>query len=102
MPPPQNVGHLHHPSAVHHPDPSKPMFDYKAEHPSSFVDPSGPDLKPGYGEAVPGDFRPNRSRPSFSDNASLELLYSLFRSLTRTTGQPVDQEPGHAVAPAPV
>ena len=52
---------------------SQGKFLYKREH-SSF---ETPPVKPG---SFPNqeDFRPNRSRPSFSDNTSLELLYSFF------------------------
>ena len=80
-PPP--VNQMRHSSIVHHPqqDSSNKMFLYKSENPSSLVNPVP--IKPGtkFPEHEPTGFRPNRSRPSFSDNASLELLYSFFSSL---------------------
>ena len=61
---------------VQHPDPSNKMFVYKPETPGAFVAPPVPGLKTPAHEAP--TFLPSRSRPTFSDNASLELLYSFF------------------------
>ena len=61
-----------------HPDHSK-MFLYKREHQSTFGHPiSSKSGDTFHGREVQNDFRPSRSRPSFSDNTSLELLYSFF------------------------
>jgi len=79
VPPPQNVNPMHHPSMTHHPDPSNKMFLYKSENPQPFINSPGP-KSDTFSNPLPSDFRPSRSRPSFSDNASLEMLYSFFSS----------------------
>lgn len=77
-------------------EPSQGKFLYKREH-SSF---ETPPVKPGVFPSQE-EFRPNRSRPSFSDNTSLELLYSFFSSpqnrvTLRPVGQSIDQKPFHS------
>jgi hypothetical protein len=81
---PDMYGSQHEPvGRQSHPESSNKMFLYKPESPSRFVNPSNA-MKPtpSFPESRDGgSFRPNRSRPSFSDNASLEQLYSFFSSL---------------------
>ena len=69
---PQSVPAMHHNPMPHH---ESPKFHYKSENPPFLSAPKpDPFSEPGSG------FRPSRSRPSFSDNASLEMLYSFFSS----------------------
>lgn len=70
--------HTPHSSMARHAEPWQKPSLYKTESPGPLVNPGGPKSEPTMAEGAPGDFRPSRSRPSFSDNASLELLYSLF------------------------